>query len=171
MVTGERGIGGRWKKRVFARLVWQGMLPYEAFLRADYQVLGVNAKVGYTVEQAQNRARAMAESEWCREWIVAWSIAPKEQVAAAVPDAIGVLIAGLEDRTKDGGVSSLAVRCAENLLDRGGVVRSQKLETQEHADEGTKDAKTLIRLIKDRLEELEGPVRRPASIEAMRVAK
>lgn len=170
MVTGERGIGGRWKKRVFARLVWQGMNPYDAFIKADYPVKGVNAKAGYSVEQAQNRAVAMSQSEWCREWIVAWSISPKEQVLAAVPDAIGVLIEGLADR-KDGIPTTLAVRCAENLLDRGGVVRSQKLETSEASDEGTKDAKELIRLVKERLEELENPVRKPASLEAMKGPK
>lgn len=168
MVTGERGIGGRWKRRVFARLVWQGMDPYDAFLKADYEVRGVNSKVGYSIQQAQNRAAAMASSDWCRELIFSWTMPAKEQVSAAVPEAIGLLVQGLSDRTKEGNISSLAVRCAENLLDRGGVVRSQKLETSETPDQGTRDAKELIGLIKRRLEELEGPVRRPASINRLR---
>lgn len=170
IVSGERGIGGRWKKRVFARLVWQGMAPYAAFLRADYPVKGVNSRGGYSIEQGQKRAEEMAESDWCREWILAWSMDPKEHVKAAVPEAIAVLIEGLNDR-KEGIPTALAVRCAENLLDRGGVVRSQKLETEEHQDPGNQDAKALIAMIRRKLEELEQPVRMPRSLDAMKASK
>lgn len=172
-MSGERGVGGRWKKRVFARLIWQGMDPYAAFLRADYPVKGVNSRGGYSIEQAQKRAAEMAESDWCREWVVTWAVDPKDQVKMAVPEAIAVLVEGLQDK-KDGVPTALAVRCAENLLDRGGVIRSQKLQTEDagSGDPATQDAKALIKLIKDRLEELERPVlRAPALVQLSKEPK
>lgn len=167
-MSGERGVGGRWKKRVFARLIWQGMEPYAAFLRADYPVKGVNSRGGYSIEQAQKRAAEMAESDWCREWVVTWAVDPKDQVKMAVPEAIAVLVEGLQDK-KDGVPTALAVRCAENLLDRGGVIRSQKLQTEDTGgDPATQDAKALIKMIRDRLEAFESPVARPPALAALK---
>lgn len=159
----EKGLGGRWKRRVFARLVWQGMAPYEAFLKADYPVIGVNSNTGHREADAKLRAVQMANEAWCRDWGVSWSIDAKEQVASAVPEAIAVLVDGLRDR-REGVPTSLAVRCAENLLDRGGVVRSQVVDRTETVTEETKDAKELIRIIKERLTALEAPVPRPPSL-------
>lgn len=168
IVNGERGVGGRWKKRVFARLIWQGMEPYAAFLRADYPVKGVNSRGGYSIESAQKRAAEMAESDWCREWIVSWAVDPKDQVKMAVPEAIAVLVEGLGDK-KDGLPTALAVRCAENLLDRGGVIRSQKLQTEDTGgDPATQDAKVLIQMIRERLEAFENPVARPPALAALK---
>lgn len=146
------------RRRRFARLIFEGLDPYEAYRKVGFSFGGLG---GGRIQTA-NR---MAAEPWCQMLILGWTVNPHDQVRIAVPEAIQTLVIGLADRTREGRLSNLAIRCAENLLDRGGIVRSQKVEHQDAAGSAaTKDAAALVRLIKERLEQLEGPVMMPPAL-------
>jgi hypothetical protein len=158
------------RRRVFARHIWQGMDPFDAFVKAEYPVAGFNVpRGGYTPEQAANKAAAMRQEWWCRELLRQWDATPDDALEASLTDAAEVFALAMRERDEFGIPTNKALRAAENVMDRRGYGRSQIIERGPGTSGNHKDREALIAAIKTSLAALEAPVTRPAELECILV--
>lgn len=156
------------RRRVFARLLWQGLDPYEAFCKAEYPVIGVTVtKGGYTPEQAQTKAEAMRGEWWCRDLVRSWDQSPDDSIRASLQEAADVFRMAMRQRGEDGLPTPSALRAAENVMDRGGYGRSQTIE-RGSSDLGERKTRAeLVAAVETYLAALKAPIQRPAELECI----